>query len=120
MDVEPIKKEVEEIFKRRQAAILAMCKYEAASALQEFQVNQPASPDTPGKYWFNRTAQAAARVFADGELTEDGARWFMAHGVLYGVYLELSNNRAHEALRPIIEARLKEFMWKIGELYKDV
>jgi len=120
LDTNTVKREISNIFERRRAQVLALSKMEAAKALQEFQANQPATPNSPGKYWINRTAQAAARVFSDAEFTEDGVRWFMAHGVYYGVYFELCNNRQHAALYPIITAHLKEFMWKIGELYKDV
>jgi hypothetical protein len=38
----------------------------------------------------------------------------MAHGVQYGVYLELANNRKHQAIRPMIMSRLSAFTGDTG------
>lgn len=119
MDTGPIKKSINEIFERKRAAVLAIAKNEAALALQEFQQNQPATPGAIGKYWTNRTAQAAARVYADAYIDDEVVAWFIAHGVFYGVFLELANDRMRAALKPIIEAHLEPFKKKVEQLYAD-
>src|SRR5512139_1061336 len=107
MDVSEVKQNIAGIFERRKAAVYALSLKWAAIALNYFRSVQPASPNSSGQFWHNRTAQASARMFTDafqeGSADELIIGWFMAHGVIYGVYLELANNRAHEAIRPIIE-----------------
>lgn len=79
-------------------AMVALCEFEKQNALNYFltvQVNN--------RFWDNQTYQALTRVFAKVINEPDSVGFLMAHGVNYGVYLELANDRKHEALRPIIE-----------------
>jgi uncharacterized protein (DUF2336 family) len=105
------------IYERRRAAVYALCLSYAARALNKFRADQPAVPGTAGKYWNNQTGQAAARVFANAAMEENVLSWFMAHAVQYGVYLELANDRKHEALRPIIQEFIEPFTKDLRELY---
>lgn len=47
-------------------------------------------------------------------------RWFLAHGVRYGVYVELANDRRYEAIRPIIQRFAGRFIAEVKALYGDV
>jgi hypothetical protein len=86
-------------------------------ALNYFRSVQPPTPETAGQFWTNRTGQAAARVFSNAEITSEFVSWFMAHGVQYGVYLELANNRKHEALRPVIQRFASRFFNDVKKIY---
>lgn len=124
MDVSAVKGNIKEIYARRVTAVYALCLHYAAMAIEYFLSQQPASPEAQGAYWHNRTAQAAARMFARGfreDLNEEDAilGWFMAHGVQYGTYLELANNRAHESIRPIVQRFAGRFFEDVKKIYGE-
>jgi len=86
-------------------------------ALLNFQMQQRISPHSFGNFWDNQTAQAAAGVFSNAFKDERSVGWFLAHGVFYGVYLELANDRKHEALRPIVQQYAGKFLEDIKKIY---
>jgi hypothetical protein len=125
MDVSGVKGNIKAIYARRASAVYALCLHYAAMAIEYFLSQQPASPNSKGAFWTNRTAQAAARMFARGfreDLNEEDAilGWFMAHGVQYGTYLELANNRAHESIRPIVQRFAGRFFEDVKKIYGEV
>ena len=118
-NMEKVKKKVKSIYDVRRAQIYGVSLQYAAMALNYFQSQQPARPAGKGKFWHNQTAQAAARVFAEAHRQADTIYWFMAHGVYYGVYLELANDRAHESIRPIVQRYAGRFIRDVKALYVD-
>lgn len=115
------------IFERRRSAAIALCIEYAGRILAEFRKRQP--PDAAstwiaqyngvgtGDYWNNQTTAAARSVFSDAIVEDDEIGFFIAHMVEYGVYLELANDRRHEALRPLIEEFYEPFRKDLSELY---
>lgn len=114
-----VKRNVKNIYERRRAAIYAICLKWAAVMLAYFQQQQKLTPGQGGIYWFNRTAYAAATLqfIAFTEENVIGVRGF--HTAFYGVYLELANNRKHEALRPIIQRYAGRVLRDVKALYAD-
>lgn len=55
------------------------------------------------KNWTDRTSQAVDRMFSSAFIDKDEIGFFLSHGVFYGVYLELANDRKYEIIRPVIE-----------------
>jgi hypothetical protein len=119
MDASEIVKNIEQIYNRRRAAIYAYGLKWGAEALNYFRSVQPPSPGTKGQFWNNRTGSAALEVFVGGIREDDEIGWFMAHFVSYGVYLELANNRANEAIRPIVQRFAGRFIRDVQDLYAD-
>jgi hypothetical protein len=117
LDVEKVKKRIRSIYDVRRAQIYGISLQYAAMALRDFQIQQRISPHSFGNFWNNQTAQAAARVFSRAFKDERSVGWFLAHGVFYGVYLELANDRKHEALRPIVQQYAEKFLKDIRKLY---
>jgi len=117
--VDGVKKNILSIYERKRAAVFGFCAEYAQIGLRYFYDEQGASPSTPGRFWFNRTAQAAMRIISMPRQSGDTIAWRMAHGVRYGVYLELANDRKHEALRPIIQRFSGRLLEDIGKLYAD-
>ena len=107
-----VSRKIKTIYERRRAAVYALCLNYAGRALNYFRQNQDSNA-----YWQRRTGQAQDRVFSDAQIEGQIISWFMAHGVDYGVYLELANDRAHEALRPTIVHFYDEFMKDLKSLY---
>ncbi len=111
-DVGRVSRRIKGIYERRRLAVYALSLSYAARALNYFRQNQDNNA-----YWSNRTYQARDRVFADAQIEGDIVSWFIAHGVDYGVYLELANNRLHEALRPTIVHFFDDFKKDLESLY---
>ena len=107
------------IYQRRRAAVYALCLGFAGYALAAFRERQPMGSGNGGKYWENQTGVAAAEVFSDAFSESDEIGWFLAHGVEYGVYLEIANDRQNEALRPIVEEFFPKFMAQVRAIYAD-
>ncbi|NIU83399.1 MAG: hypothetical protein GWN64_07950 [Candidatus Thorarchaeota archaeon] len=85
------------IYQRKEAALFALALSYKIKMLNTFRTKQ-----SENFYWTNRTQQAFQRVFS--EAVKDGGDIvvFLAHGVDYGVYLEMANDRKHAALKPIV------------------
>lgn len=111
--VQEVKKNIQEIVDKRIVASLAVCEWYTGYAITLFRKFQ-----SMNAFWTNRTGTAYARVFADILSTTDEIGWFIAHAVEYGVYLELANDRKHEALRPIVNDLYAEFMRDIKAIWE--
>ncbi len=102
------------LLERRKAAVYAICLRYAAKALNYFRRQQSGEA-----YWKNQTHQAKDRMFSGGFKESDIYGWFMAHGVEYGIELELGNNGRNEAIKPVIDHFKADFFADIGKLYHD-
>ncbi len=112
-DVGRVSRRIRSIYERRRLAVYALSLSYAARALNYFRQNQD-----DNAYWTNRTHPGAMdRVFADAQIEGDIVSWFIAHGVDYGIYLELANNRQNEALRPTIVHFFDDFKKDLESLY---
>ena len=61
------------------------------------------------QYWINRTDQAKDSMFSNAFVEDETIGWFLSHGKIYGIYLELANDRQNEAIRPIIQELAQKF-----------
>lgn len=68
------------------------------------------------EYWTNQTNQAKDRMFSNSLIENNAIGWFLSHGVQYGVYLELANDRKNEAIGPIIRELAPKFFKEAREL----
>jgi hypothetical protein len=119
MGIAEVKKNIRRIYERRRQALFALSLHYAALAINYFRSKQPATPGAKGAYWTNRTGQAAARMFSNAEISENIVSWFVAHGVQYGVYLELANDRQNEAIRLVIQRFAGRFFQDARKLFRD-
>lgn len=55
--------------------------------------------------WTDRTSQARQRLHCDVERTDTGFRLVLAHGVDYGIWLELANEKKYAILEPTVRLR---------------
>jgi hypothetical protein len=113
---ETVGQNIEAIFARKRAAVVMLCLNYAGLILAEFRQRQ-GNGQGPGEFWDNQTTAAARTVFSDAFVEDDELGFFIAHMVEYGVYLELANDRAHEALRPLIEKFYPPFRKDLEEIY---
>jgi hypothetical protein len=96
---------------RRRIALIALCMQYSAKALQLFRVKQRGRT-----FWNNQTYTALNTVFSNPLITEDVVGFYLSHLQEYGIYLELANDRKHEALRPIVAELEGEFLEKVRRL----
>lgn len=111
---EEVKNNILSAFERKRIASIALCKYYSALALETFRRYQ-----RNNEYWDNRTNTAYNTVFSESIDKQNEIGFLLAHNVEYGVYLELANDRKHEAIWPIIRDLDKEFESDLRELWKD-
>lgn len=98
------------------AQIEALNRYYATLVLNYFQSVQKTGIGNPGKYWINQTEQAAARMFSSAFREGYELGFFMAHGVDYGLWLTLANDRRHDALTPIIHRYAGRYLNDVRKL----
>lgn len=103
---------VASIYERKVAALYAEAKRLAEEALQEMQTEQ-----ANNEFWDNQTRQAMLQLFSDAFLDADSVGFFLAHGVEYGVYLELANDRQNAILVPTIDRFALKFKLFAQELF---
>lgn len=113
-EIGDIKKNIGGEFIRRLSALYALCDFYHAKALDLFRKEQ-----AENLFWTNRTGIARDMVFGGTKVTKKYASWGLAHGVEYGVYLEMANDRRFESLRPIIMFLEPEFVQDVRRLFGD-
>jgi len=106
------------IYQKRKLMIEAICRQFAAMALNKFLAEQPNEQLKKG-FWTNRTLTARNTVFAGTEAEDLFVGFFLAHGVEYGIKLEIGNDRRFEALRPIIYSFYDQFVSVLNEVFGD-
>jgi len=99
--VDQVKANIKNIFEIRKAKLYALSLSYAGQA-----INKARSE----KEWTDRTSQAVERMFAKAFVSKDEIGFFLSHGVIYGIYLELANNRKYEIIRPVIAELAPKFL----------
>lgn len=112
--IQEIRKNINSIYDRRRAAVYALCLRYAHLVLRQFRDLQRYNA-----FWQNQTGQARDTVFSKAYIEENVIGFFLAHAVKYGVYLELANDRVHEAIRPIIRQFAGSFYKDLKRIYSD-
>lgn len=114
-DVASVKKNISAIYQRKKNAALALCLEFVGIALQYVRGAQASNT-----FWTNQTGSAKDLLFGGTISTAQEIGLFLAHGVEYGVYLELANNRKNAALFPAIVRYYARFAGDLEELYGGV
>jgi len=112
--VKKVTNKIISIFERRKAQIYASALLYMAKAIQSFRIKQ-----RNNVFWTNRSGLAMDLMFTYPIKKNTIIGWGMAHAVDYGVYLELSNDGSHEAIRKIINIYFPLFISDVKKLYSD-
>ena len=102
------------IIEGREKSIRASAGAHLGATLKAFHERQPSGQGVEGEFWNNKTSEAANAVFGETYRTKTEIGFFLAHGMDYGIYLELANNRQNEVLRPLIEEFGAKFLKSVG------
>lgn len=99
---------------RKRAATVALAQNWAGTL--EGQMKQEQSR---GRYWVNRTHAALLGLRGEASVGRDAVRIILAHGVDYGVYLELANDGKHAILKPTLTAAAPRIYKTYDRLWKE-
>lgn len=99
--VDQVKGNISKIYERRKAKLYAISLSYAGQAINKARAERE---------WTDRTSQAVERMFSKAFLDEDEVGFFLSHGVFYGIYLELANDRKYEIIRPVIKELAPKFL----------
>jgi hypothetical protein len=92
---------------RRAFAIEVLGRSEAARMENEAKATHP---------WTNRTGEAERRIVGRVERRGDMTRISLSHGVRYGVYLELANEKRYAVLWPTIRRHAPEILNAVAKI----
>lgn len=110
---------VNAVWIKQRAKLTALNLYYASLVINYFRQVQPSGVDTKGKFWRNQSGQAAVRMFSGHVETKYDLGWFISHGVDYGIWLTLANDRKHDALWPIIKRYAGRYLRDVEKLFSD-
>jgi hypothetical protein len=100
MGAAEIKRNMEDHFARRIAALQALGGHYASKMEQE------AKQDAP---WQDRTGHARQGLFGEAKAENTILKVRLAHSVDYGVYLELCNSGKYAILEPTVQKNAPQF-----------
>jgi len=106
-----VKANISSLFEKKKVKIYATSLDYAARAINRFRAQQGS-----GVYWNNQTNDANKLMFSRAFIEGDTIGWFLSHGVSYGIYLELANDRMNEAIKPLIEVFAQPFFDAVRKL----
>ena len=98
------------VFDKKMDAAIMMYLQDRASDLQSY-----AQSHAP---WTDRTTMARQRLKADVKRVRNGYKIELAHGVDYGVWLELAHDKKYAIVKPTIELKSEEVVEGLTELFK--
>lgn len=113
-DIARMKQSFKAVYLRKKNAIDDLCLQYAGYALQRFRQKQ-----RQNAFWKNQTGSLFNNAFSDVEITGEFIAFFLALKEDYGVYIELANDRKHEAVRPTVMAFYSRFMRDVEKIYAD-
>lgn len=113
-DIEKLKQSVKGLYLRKKNAMNALCLQYAGYALQRFRQKQKQNA-----FWHNQTGNLLNDAFSGSDITQEFIGFYLALYEDYGVYVELANNRKHEAVRPTVMAFYSRFMRDVEKIYAD-
>lgn len=107
-----VQKSIGDAFERKKVAAFALASSYSVKMLDLFRERQSGN-----YYWQNRTTQAMNRVSTRAFRGKYELGFYIQHGVDYGVYLELANDRKHAALYPLVNEFAPKFYADLRRLF---
>ena len=106
--VDQVKKNIKSIYEQKKVKLYALALSYAGQAINKARTE---------KGWIDQTYQAVERMFSKAFIEGQDIGFFLSHGVEYGIYLELANDRKYEIIRPIIDELAVQFARDAREIY---
>lgn len=113
-DIARMKQTFKGVYLRKKNSMNALCLQYAGYALQRFRQKQKNNA-----FWKNQTGSLFNNAFSGSEITQEFIGFYLSLTEDYGKYVELANNRKHEAVRPTVMAFYSRFMRDVEKIYAD-
>jgi len=113
-DIAKLKQSINGLYLRKKNAMNALCLQYAGMALQRFRQKQKQNA-----FWTNQTGSLFNNAFSGSDITQEFIGFYLSLMEDYGLYVELANNRKHEAVRPTVMAFYSRFMRDVEKIYAD-
>lgn len=113
-DIDKLNRTLKDLYVSKLNQMNALCKYYAGLSLQRFRQKQKQNA-----FWTNQTGSLFNNAFSDSEITREFIGFYLSLTEDYGLYVELANNRKHEAVRPTVMAFYSRFMRDVEKIYAD-
>jgi hypothetical protein len=113
-DVAKLKESIKGIEFKLRMKLGDLCKYYAGKALKNFQDKQ-----VHNAFWQNQTGNLFGNADSGEWITKEFSGFYLYLKEHYGVYVELANDRKHEAIRPTVMALYSDFMRDVEKIYAD-
>jgi len=97
-DTAKVKRNILSQYDRKRIKLYALSLDYAGRVINDFRQLQ----ENAEFFWNNQTDEAMKTMFTRAFQDDNEVGFFMAHTKIYGIYLELANDRQNEAIRPII------------------
>ena len=101
MDSKQLQEGIHTLDERAEAAILMYGKNQSKELESYAKQNAP---------WTDRTTMARKSLRGDAMKIENGVRITLSHGVEYGMWLELANEKRYAIVKPTIEVKGKDVL----------
>lgn len=101
LNIEDLRNGIAAVDKKAQAAVEMYAKNQAKNLESFAKRNAP---------WTDRTGMARKSLNAEASKTKNGERITLAHGVDYGICLELKNEKRCAIIKPTIELKGQEVL----------
>jgi hypothetical protein len=113
-DIAKLKQSIKGLYLRKKNTMNALCLQYAGYALQRFRQKQKQNA-----FWTNQTGSLFNNAFSGSDITSEFIGFYLSLTEDYGLYVELANNRKHEAVRPTVMAFYSRFMRDVEKIYAD-
>lgn len=70
--------------------------------------------------WTDRTGDARRRLKGYAEKINDGARVCIAHGVDYGIWLEVAHEKRYAILEPTVRLKANDTLRGLKEMFRNI
>lgn len=111
MDTKSLQSGIKQMGERAQQAVLMYGKNQSKVLESYAKQNAP---------WTDRTTMARKSLRGDAEKTDSGVRISLAHGVDYGLWLELAKEKKYAIVMPTIQTKGKEVLDGYAQLLEKM
>lgn len=101
IDVTDFNAKMKQFDKKADAALMMFCTNQASNLQSYAQQHAP---------WTDRTTMARQRLKGTASRIEDGYEIELAHGVDYGIWLELAHDKKYAIVKPTVELKAPEIV----------
>lgn len=110
-DITEMLTNISELSMKTETALMMYAETKSVQLKSYMQNNRP---------WTDRTGQAKRMLNAETEKVVQGVKIKLSHGVDYGIWLELANEKKYAIIEPTIRIKGPEVMKGLNNLFNNI